>query len=186
MTRTLDEAHAAGIVHRDLKPSNIVLTHRRDGREIPKLIDFGIARVDGNSLTEQGRVSGTPFYMAPEQARGDDGQDAAADVYGAGALCFNLLTGRVPFTGPTASAVMMAHCRDDVPPLDPTGSDPVLTRLDPVIRSAMAKDPAARPRSVGALRDAFARALHGGEPDAVTAATPDACRAPLILTPLRH
>jgi serine/threonine protein kinase len=67
---SLDEAHAAGIVHRDLKPSNIVLTRRRDGREVLKLIDFGIARIEGTSHTEQGRVSGTPFYMAPEQARG--------------------------------------------------------------------------------------------------------------------
>jgi hypothetical protein len=171
---SLDEAHAAGIVHRDLKPANVVVTRRRDGREIPKLIDFGIARVDGGSLTEQGRVSGTPFYMAPEQARGDDGQDAAADVYGAGALCFNLLTGHVPFSGPSAAAVMMAHCRDEVPPLDPTGADPVLARLDPVIRAAMSKDPAARPASLGALRDAYARALGTGGTEAVTVATPGA------------
>jgi serine/threonine-protein kinase len=165
---SLDEAHAAGIVHRDLKPSNVVLTRRRDGREVPKLIDFGIARMEGGSLTEQGRVSGTPFFMAPEQARGDEAQGTAADVYGAGALCFTLLTGRVPFSGPNAAAIMMAHVRDAVPPLDPSGTDPVLARLEPVIHAAMAKDGAARPASVGGLRDAFAAAL--GVTGAVTVA----------------
>lgn len=156
---SLDEAHAAGIVHRDLKPSNIVLTRRRDGREVPKLIDFGIARVEGSSHTEQGRVSGTPFYMAPEQARGDDTQGASADVYAAGALCYELLTGRVPFSGPSAAAVMMAHCQVDAPPLDAKGDRPDLACLEPVMRAALAKSPAERPASLGALRDAFARAL---------------------------
>jgi serine/threonine-protein kinase len=156
---SLDEAHAAGIVHRDLKPSNIVLTRRRDGREVPKLIDFGIARVEGSSHTEQGRVSGTPFYMAPEQARGDDTQGASADVYAAGALCYELLTGRVPFSGPSAAAVMMAHCQVDAPPLDAKGDRPDLACLEPVMRAALAKSPADRPASLGALRDAFAQAL---------------------------
>jgi hypothetical protein len=156
---SLDEAHAAGIVHRDLKPSNIVLTRRRDGREVLKLIDFGIARIEGTSHTEQGRVSGTPFYMAPEQARGDDTQGASADVYAAGALCYELLTGRVPFSGPSAAAVMMAHCQVDAPPLDAKGDRPDLTCLEPVMRAALAKSPEDRPASIGALRDAFAQAL---------------------------
>ena len=162
---SLDEAHAAGIVHRDLKPSNIVMTRRRDGREVPKLIDFGIARIVGTTHTEQGRVSGTPLYMAPEQARGDLAQGGAADVYGVGALCYELLTGHLPFTGPSATAVMLAQCQDVVPPLDGWGDGragrDLLTRLDPVIRGSLSKDPAARPASVGALRDAFARALEG-------------------------
>ena len=92
----LSAAHAQGIVHRDIKPSNVFLADWRLDRV--KLLDYGVARQSGSStLTELGMVVGTPAYMAPEQARGERGIDARADVYALGALLFHCLTGRPPF-----------------------------------------------------------------------------------------
>src|SRR5262249_35048524 len=100
----LAAAHARGVVHRDLKPANVFLVHRSvDG---VKVLDFGLARRrDDERLTVPGTVVGTPAYMAPEQIRGD-AVDARADVYGLGAVLHRCITGRAPFAGAHALAIL--------------------------------------------------------------------------------
>src|SRR6185503_13617973 len=95
------EAHRVGLVHRDLKPSNIMVERTPDGGWHPYVLDFGLAReVDAPGLTQTGVVLGTPWYMSPEQARGDSRTlDRRTDVYGLGATLYELLSGALPFTG---------------------------------------------------------------------------------------
>jgi len=94
--RALAAAHAAGVVHRDVKPDNVLVERLGDGTERAKLIDFGISHLqDGRRLTRHGEIIGTPEYMAPEQAAGHR-VDESTDVYAAGVLAFELLTGTLP------------------------------------------------------------------------------------------
>src|SRR5205814_585139 len=101
----LEEAHAGGVIHRDLKPANVMLVPRRGGEgDVVKVCDFGIAKagtVDGlqesSQLTMRGLVWGTPEYMSPEQARGED-VDARADIYAAGIVLYHMLAGEIPFS----------------------------------------------------------------------------------------
>jgi eukaryotic-like serine/threonine-protein kinase len=158
----LDLAHRAGIVHRDLKPQNIFLAWDFNGETVPKLLDFGMAKLLGDSSvhTVSGTPIGTPLYMSPEQARGER-VDQRSDVYALGVLCFELLTGHLPFTGDSTVAVLMAHIIQAAPrpsevcsELSPLLDEPLLRMLD--------KDPEHRPASAGeaiaALRSAAMRA----------------------------
>jgi serine/threonine-protein kinase len=106
----LKAAHARGIVHRDVKPSNIFLARTDDGREMPKLLDFGIARATDQPtrITVAGTVCGTPDYMSPEQARGSSDVDARSDLWSICVTLFELVTGRVPFADANYNAVMFA------------------------------------------------------------------------------
>jgi serine/threonine protein kinase len=125
----LEEAHALGIVHRDLKPDNIVLEPLRSGLDFVKVVDFGLAKVldeaptapGGPALTRPGLVCGTPEYMSPEQGRGD-ALDGRADLYAVGIVLFELLTGRVPFTGDSSTKTLLMHIND--PPADPRNVAP--------------------------------------------------------------
>jgi serine/threonine-protein kinase len=146
----LDLAHAAGIVHRDLKPQNIFLAWEGSGETVPKLLDFGMAKLMGDSPvhTVSGTPIGTPLYMSPEQARGER-VDKRSDVYALGVLAYELLVGRLPFTGDTTVAVLMAHIIQEAqrpsevaPDLSPLLDAPILSMLD--------KDPEKRPDSAGA------------------------------------
>ena len=95
----LDEAHAAGVVHRDFKPENIFVETLRTGKEHVKVLDFGIAKLRGEAdanLTSRGAVCGTPDYMSPEQIRGEE-LDARSDVYAAGVVLYEAMTGTRPF-----------------------------------------------------------------------------------------
>ncbi len=110
--RALDEAHHAGIIHRDLKPENVVVVPSRDGERV-KVCDFGIAKIiepetRSTAITKDGYVCGTPEYMAPEQARGEE-IDHRADVYAAGAMLYQLLCGRVPFKAENALGIITKH-----------------------------------------------------------------------------
>ncbi len=111
----LAHAHASGVIHRDIKPDNFLL--QQDG--ILKLTDLGLAKgvsSDGDaSLTMSGMVLGTPFYMPPEQVKGEKVIDGRADLYSLGATLFHCATGRVPFTGPTPAIIMSKHLTDPVP-----------------------------------------------------------------------
>jgi eukaryotic-like serine/threonine-protein kinase len=99
--------HRAGIVHRDVKPSNLFLLPREDGGLLVKLIDLGIARAAGEvTLTTAGSMVGTPFYMAPEQARGEERVTSRADLFSLGAVLFELLSGRRAFPGDDVFAVL--------------------------------------------------------------------------------
>ena len=116
MTKALDHAHKNKLVHRDVKPENIMVT--QDG--IAKLCDLGLAKdiKSDSSLTQAGTSVGTPHYIAPEQARGERDVDIRADIYALGASLYHMLTGEVPFDGPTATVVMTKHVTDElVPPI---------------------------------------------------------------------
>ncbi|HYJ11562.1 MAG TPA: serine/threonine-protein kinase [Polyangiaceae bacterium] len=106
----LKVAHARGIVHRDVKPSNIFLARGDDGREMPKLLDFGIARATDQPtrITVAGTVCGTPDYMSPEQARGSGDVDARSDLWSICVTLYELVTGQVPFADANYNAVMFA------------------------------------------------------------------------------
>ncbi len=151
-------AHARGIVHRDLKPENIFL-QMEDGREVVKVLDFGIARVQELSFTEDGELTrsgtviGTPHYISPEQASGQ-AVDARSDIYSLGILLYQMVTGQVPFDGPSTLIVLLKQLNEK--PVAPIQLNPKLSQhLSSLIMAALEKDPRSRPQTVGS----FARQL---------------------------
>jgi serine/threonine protein kinase len=149
--RSLAEAHTKGIVHRDLKPDNIFVARVEGQREpVVKVLDFGIAKVvaPGRRVdqfeTQAGTVFGTPRYMSPEQAQGV-ALDQRSDLYSVGALLYQMVTGRAPFTDDDAVVVMAKHIRET--PQRPSLVSPqagIPASLEGVIMKALAKDPDAR------------------------------------------
>ena len=180
----LEHAHARGIVHRDIKPENIFLT---GGRAL--VSDFGIARLDpeagGGTLTDVGFALGTPAYMSPEQAAGERAVDGRTDQYALACVVYEMLTGRPPFVGETAQAVIVKHFLEPVPRL---AVESVSSRaLDAVLGRALAKEPAARFATVGefarALRAATTTAdVNHGAASSFGSATPGIL--PAVATPL--
>jgi hypothetical protein len=154
----LSAAHRAGVTHRDLKPENIFL-QRVAGRVVPKVIDFGIAKVAtdaavSSSLTRTGSVLGTPYYMSPEQARGEKDVGAASDVWAMGVLWFELLAGRYPFDGDNYNALLATILTEAAPSLASVAPG-VPQSLSAVIDCALEKNRAQRFSSM----DDFLRAL---------------------------
>ena len=156
--RALDYSHRNGIVHRDIKPGNVMLTRAGD----VKVMDFGIARAVSDSqatMTQTAQVIGTAQYLSPEQARGER-VDARSDLYSAGCLLYELLTGRPPFTGDSPVAIAYQHVREN--PIPPSRVDPEIPGwADAIVLKAMAKDPADRYQSAGDMRNDIQRALSG-------------------------
>jgi eukaryotic-like serine/threonine-protein kinase len=111
----LHAAHLKGIIHRDLKPDNIWLFKGEDGLEHVKVLDFGIAKLKASSevsnLTQQGMIVGTPYYMSPEQCRGEE-LDARSDIYSMGIILYEMLTGQVPFQAPTPMGIVLKHANE--------------------------------------------------------------------------
>ena len=154
----LSEAHEAGIIHRDLKPENVLVTRARDGRDVVKVVDFGLAKVrereEANEVTGRGNLVGTPYYMSPEQIR-SDGVDARSDVYSLGAMLYRVLTGEPPFAGATPMAVLTKHLTDElVPPRErvPALAAAIDERVEAIVMRAMAKKPDERFPSVEVMR----------------------------------
>jgi serine/threonine-protein kinase len=153
----LSEAHATGLVHRDLKPANIFAARRGNLYDFVKLLDFGLVLPrPGPSTVESSQdshIAGSPQFMAPEQATGASRPDACTDLYGLGAVAYFILTGRAPFTGPSAMAVMIALARDPVEP--PSRHRPDLPAdLERVILRCLSKSPADRyPDAEAVARD---------------------------------
>jgi len=158
IAEALDAAHAAGVVHRDLKPQNIFLVWDAAGETVPKLLDFGMAKLLGDSPvhTVSGTPLGTPLYMSPEQARGDV-VDGRSDVYALGVLCHELLTGTLPISGENTIGVLMAHLIQ-APPRVSEVCPELPTELDAPVLRMLEKDPALRPATAGAALDALAQA----------------------------
>jgi eukaryotic-like serine/threonine-protein kinase len=151
-------AHEAGVVHRDLKPDNIFLARDAGGREVTKLIDFGLSKrlreQDGLAITEHGRQLGTPFYMSPEQLRGELDLDERTDVWSIGVVLFEAASGVRPFPGPTYNELVVQILKEPVPQLAA-----VLPAISPVfatlVERALERDRERRPRA-SELHDALA------------------------------
>jgi len=117
VAEALNHAHERDIIHRDVKPKNLMLTKDR----VAKLADMGLARAASDveaAMAEAGRAYGTPYYISPEQIRGEVSIDQRADIYSLGATFYHMVTGRVPFEGPTPSAVMHKHLKEPLTPPD--------------------------------------------------------------------
>jgi eukaryotic-like serine/threonine-protein kinase len=156
--QALDYSHRNGIVHRDIKPANIMLT--RTGQV--KVMDFGIARAvadSGATLTQTANVLGTAQYLSPEQARGET-VDARSDVYSAGCLLYELVTGQPPFQGESPVAVAYQHVREAA--VIPSALNPdIPPAVDAIVMKAMAKNPDNRYQTAAEMRTDVDRALHG-------------------------
>lgn len=183
----LAASHADGVVHRDLKPANVLLAER-DGRMHPMLTDFGIARLaDSPGLTRTHEFVGTPAYVAPESAEGRP-QTSAVDVYGAGIMLYELVTGRPPFAGGTALEVLHRHLSEE-----PRRPSTVPAPLWTVIERCLGKDPDGRPSAENlarALRTVAAGiGVHASVPEIEAAdgvgalLAPDPAPAPVPDTP---
>ena len=143
VTDALENAHRAGIVHRDLKPGNLLVTQDSSGKELIKVVDFGLVKLtEGDqSITVTGMIMGSPHCMAPEQVQGED-VDHRADVYAIGVLLYRCLAGQYPFHGSTTTATMIAHIQQDIPSLAKAAPDLELPEgLEQVVRRCLAKNP---------------------------------------------
>jgi eukaryotic-like serine/threonine-protein kinase len=163
--RALSFAHERGLIHRDVKPQNVLLNG--DGRA--KVTDFGIARAVDVDATTTGSVVGTSHYMAPEQAKGEKA-DGQSDVYGLGAVLYELLSGEVPFPGDNFVTVAMRHVNDPLPSLLEKRPELPL-RLVAAVERALEKDPARRFPTMGAFVDeleACRQQLLSGDNDQAT------------------
>ncbi len=154
-------AHRRGVIHRDFKPHNVIV----GDDDSVKVTDFGIARAGASEMTETGSIMGTAQYLSPEQAQGQR-VDARSDLYSIGIILFELLTGRVPFTGESAVSIALKHVSEPAPPVSHFRPD-VHPALEAIVARALVKDPGGRFQSaeefVLALDDAR-RAIASGKP----------------------
>jgi len=161
IAEALQHAHERGLIHRDVKPKNIMIT--KDG--VAKLADMGLAREAADEAAAQmeaGRAYGTPYYISPEQIRGELDIDYRADIYSLGATFYHMVTGRVPFEAPTPSAVMHKHLKEQLVP--PDHINPALSvGVAEVIEVMMAKKRADRYDNCKQLLEDL-RAVRRGEP----------------------
>ncbi len=153
----LGEAHSQGLVHRDIKPANIFAANRGGTYDVVKLLDFGLVKASNQNadlkLTQEGTITGSPIFMAPEQAQGD-APDARSDIYSLGCVAYYLLTGQTPFKGDTAIKLILAHAQQT--PEAPSAINPEISdELEGIILRAMEKDPLKRYQSVDSFRMAL-------------------------------
>ncbi|MEJ7729344.1 MAG: protein kinase [Polyangiaceae bacterium] len=196
--RGLHRAHEAGIVHRDLKPDNVFLVDRDDEPNFAKILDFGISKVQRSSevpahtLTRQGTVLGTPFYMSPEQAQALPDVDGRTDIWSVGAILYECLTGRAPHTGSTYEQVIINICMkdaEDVRVHNPAVPEPIAQ----VLKRALCRERDARFSTARELLDALVAAAPGmigrsgrtsGPEDGALVSNPGiSARTPVQVTP---
>jgi eukaryotic-like serine/threonine-protein kinase len=169
----LHAAHARGLIHRDVKPDNVFIV-REHGQLRPKLVDFGIVKIEGGTerhdqITEQGTFVGTPAYMSPEQARGREDLDRSTDIWAFAVTLFEAVSGHVPFHADNYNALLRAIVEDPAPSL--ASFDVQDERLDSILATGLAKDPKQRWPSMQAFASALASWL-GDQKDGAEA--PDA------------
>lgn len=165
----LEYSHREGIIHRDIKPGNIMISNEG----IVKVMDFGIARALDDSqttMTQSQGVVGTAQYLSPEQARGEQ-VDMRSDLYSAGCVLYEMLTGRPPFIGDSAVAIAYQHVSETATP--PSAIVPGLPKeWDAIVAKAMAKNRANRYSTAGEFRDDIVRLMNGVEPLASNSVAP--------------
>jgi serine/threonine-protein kinase len=166
---SLAEAHERGLVHRDIKPANIHVGRVGIRHDFVKVLDFGLvkplrSRSAGDSLaTMAGLALGTPAYMAPELALGEE-VDARTDLYALGCVAYFLLTGRPVFEADTTMRLMVRHIEEKPVPPSQRTELPIPAALDAAVLACLAKEPASRPPTAVALDQALAEAQPEAEP----------------------
>ncbi len=158
----LDYAHRQGVVHRDVKPANVMV----DNEGTVYITDFGLAKVleSSSELTASGTIMGTPYYMSPEQSTGNM-VDGRSDIYSAGVILYEMVTGKRPFDAETPMAVVLAHIHDPLP-LPQTINPGVPIEMQRVILKAMSKEPDARYQTAKEMSDALDEAMKQLKTDA--------------------
>jgi len=163
----LAAAHAKHIIHRDMKPENIFVTIGPNGEDVPKLLDFGIAKVSGNDgqnhLTQTGTIFGTPFYMAPEQALGNQ-VDARTDIYAVGVIMYECFSGTLPFQGDSFMAILTQHITMEPEPVAQRAAKAgrqLPPGLAETITRCMQKNPAQRFQTMDDLVNALIQIYRG-------------------------
>ncbi|MBL8743459.1 MAG: serine/threonine protein kinase, partial [Myxococcales bacterium] len=187
LARALGAAHAHNIAHRDLKPENVFLTLDDEGRPVPKLLDFGIAKLAGDMgsqhKTRSGIPMGTPSYMSPEQVHGR-AVDHRTDIYAFGVVIFEILAGRLPFEGQSVMDVLMKHATLPAPRISETAPW-VPKEVDEVLTRMMAKSPDDRPQSILAAVDELTEAAaRAGIQEATTLQPLSSASGPGAVTPV--
>lgn len=154
--------HRAGLLHRDLKPENILLEGGQVAWNKVKVIDFGIARKqkDDSRLTEMGKTMGTPAYISPEQAIGQEEIDHRVDIYSLGVIVFEALTGRAPFEATSTYEYLVQHVTHEAPLASSFRAElKAIPKLDALLQDLLAKDPEKRPPHMTAVRERLIEAL---------------------------
>jgi serine/threonine protein kinase len=151
----LEAAHGENIVHRDLKPDNIFITKVGDRENFIKLLDFGISKImdqdSVSNMTKTGTILGTPFYMAPEQAKGKKDIDSRTDIWAIGVIMYQALTGQKPFDGESYNEIMFKICDEPFPAPSEVHAD-VLPDIEEIVLRAMSRDPDGRFQSAEEMR----------------------------------
>jgi eukaryotic-like serine/threonine-protein kinase len=184
LLEALAAAHGAGIVHRDLKPDNVYLLKSRGGKaDFVKLLDFGISKFNqlsgdsGFSMTRTGAVMGTPYYMAPEQAKGSREVDHRVDLYAAGVILYEAITGEVPFNADTFNELLFKIVLEAARPVEQVvpGLDPTFAAI---VNKSMAREPSARFQTAREFQQALDQWAAGAGPQLAAALNASAQGAP--------
>jgi tetratricopeptide (TPR) repeat protein len=176
LARALDYAHREGVVHRDVKPANVLLTPSG----VPKIADFGIAKIEEAHLTQSGAVVGTPYYMSPEQVEAGE-VDGRSDLFSLGSLFHALLAGKPPFAGPDLAAITRQILFKNPEP--PAGIPPA---VDGVLARALAKDPKERYQTGAELAEDVERVIRGDNPLRPLSLGERTIESPNVVAPRPH
>lgn len=165
LCEVLQAAHSSGIIHRDLKPANLMIVDPDTPYELIKVMDFGLAKLLSPEAAQAEKVTntdfavGTPGYMCPEQARGEE-MDHRGDLYSVGIILYEVLTGRLPFAGMSTMDVLLAHATEEPPPFAYVGAAARVTpAIEEIVRACLAKEPYQRPSNARELAERFKAAL---------------------------